>query len=200
MNKKYIIGVCGTHGTGKSTIMNGLKDRSYAVNSAQLSRAAQKALGWDSLSRAEESVDNMWLLQDAILDAMQKRDQQIIESEQLTFAERTPADVWAYTSLWIKKHKISLVSDRANSYKKRCHELAENYAHYILVRPDSKIPFQEDPHRADITSRILIDEYIYNFIFDNQYPLHEMISVGRDARTAEASTVYIMNKFRQGLK
>ena len=97
MSKARIVGLCGTHGTGKSTIINGIRDLGYKVNQAQLSRSAQKALGWDTLSRAQESKANMWALQYAILNAMFDRDQEALSTGEIVLVERTPADVWAYT-------------------------------------------------------------------------------------------------------
>ena len=47
MKLQRIVGLSGTHGTGKSTIINGVAELGYKVNQAQLARAAQKALGWD---------------------------------------------------------------------------------------------------------------------------------------------------------
>ena len=50
MKLQRIVGLSGTHGTGKSTIINGVAELGYKVNQAQLARAAQKALGWETLS------------------------------------------------------------------------------------------------------------------------------------------------------
>lgn len=188
---KYIIGLSGTHGTGKSTILQGVKAAGFKMDESQLSRTAQKNLGWSSLSIVEESVDNMWALQDAIIHALEERDLKIQISEQYTLVERTPADLWAYTSLWCHRLGIDEQTDeRAVTYKMRCHELAQKYyARVMVVTPNAAIPFVAEPNRADIASRKHVELCIDSFLFRGNHPTYFISSVSKEQRIAEACSI-----------
>lgn len=184
----YIVGLCGTHGTGKSTIVQGVKALGYHVNESQLSRAAQKELGWESLSIAQESEHNMWLLQEAILGAMYDRDTEIAKTKNVTLVERTPADVWAYTVMWCNRLNINPLSNRqAISYKRRCYMMAEKYAKFIEIKIAEQIPFVKEANRADLESRQFVSDEIAKFLID--LPHITIASIGKDSRIAEAATV-----------
>lgn len=194
-----IIGICGTHGTGKSTIMQAAKDAGYYVSEEQLSRTAQKMLGWNRLSIAQESVDNMWALQDAVLQAMYDRDQRIIKSGKLTVVERTPADAWAYTAWWCSKHGLDVrgrfIQDkRAEVYKGMCRDLAREYAKFVIVPPAPQIPFEEDPNRADIQSRSFVENEINQFIWDGNLPCYVITTAAKQSRAAEIECVYTLTQ------
>lgn len=183
-----IVGLCGTHGTGKSTILQGVKSAGLQVVETQLSRSAQKSLGWSSLSKAEQSVENMWSLQDAILNAMYDRDLLISKSNQLTLVERTPADVWAYTELWCSRLGLNALTDsKAKSFKRLCRQLAGDFYSMFLVVPiKEEIKFVVDPHRADETSRITVSESINGFIWDGGLSYSVIESTLPEARISEA--------------
>lgn len=165
MTLKYIFGLSGTHGTGKSTILTGLSDLGYSVDRSQLSRTAQKQLGWETLSIAGESVENMWALQDAILAALSERDQRIRASHKITVVERTPADLWAYTKMWCERLGIDYKEDiTAKRYHTKCRLASRLYHMNFVVRPDEAIPFVAEPNRADEKSRLFVDEQILSYL------------------------------------
>lgn len=197
----YVVGLSGTHGTGKSSIIQGVKGLGYAVNESQLSRAAQKELGWDKLSRAEESIENMWMLQDAILGAMYDRDFAISKSKELTFVERTPADVWAYTAMWCERLDIDVHSPRASLYRAQCQKLMQDhYAYFIYVPMTDAVPFKEEPNRADLKSRVFVAKTIEQFLMDAYKPNHFIATTTRECRTAEAAACMELAKFLTGEK
>jgi AAA domain len=186
----YVIGLCGTHGTGKSTILNGIKGLGLAVSESQIAREAQKALGWDALSRAQESVENVWALQNAILDAMIARDQAICDSQKLTLVERTPADALAYTLMWCQRLNINPEEDeRALDYDQRCWEASLNYGNFIYIPMNDAIPFVPDPHRADLPSREFVAKTIRHFLEENLLPYYYLTATSREARVAEVKDV-----------
>jgi predicted ATPase len=191
---KYIIGVCGTHGTGKSTIVKSVREAGYPVMDVQLSRTAQAALGWSSLSLAQESIENMWDLQEAVLGAMWDRDQAITKSKTLTLVERTPADVWAYTQLWCQRVGVDVGSSRqALSYRQRCRDMACQYAKFICVPASDKVPFVEDPHRADLASRKYVESEIKRFISSGLLPAYDIVYDDQDERSAEVLGIFALH-------
>jgi hypothetical protein len=182
-----IVGLSGTHGTGKSTIINGVKDMGYPVNQAQLARAAQAALGWEKLSIAQESVENMWALQDAILNAMYDRDRAILDGGFVTMVERTPADVWAYTKMWCDRLDIDTERDpRAIQYKHHCRNMADEYLKILVVPMSKKIPFVAEPNRADLQSRETVADDITEFLLSGMLPMSMILGISKSDRILEA--------------
>ena len=193
-----IIGLCGTHGTGKTTILQAAKDSGSIVNESQLSRTAQKALGWEKLSIAGHSSSNMWALQNAILEAMFDRDQEILASGQLTVCERTPADVWAYTAMWCQRLDIDTREDiLAIRYKAICRDMASRYTRFVVVPPVDAIPFVEEPNRADLASRRFVEQVINTFLWDGMLPTYVMTEISKIGRSAEIQCVTKLLKAQQ---
>jgi AAA domain-containing protein len=183
----YIVGLCGTHGTGKSTILQGVKAAGYNVIETSLSREAQKQLGWSTLSEAEKSEENMWMLQECIRFAMFNRDMAINRSKVVTLVERTPADVWAYTAMWCKRLDIDPFDNwHAKMYRARCQAMAREYAVFLQVPVAEEIPFVAEPNRADLPSRIFVGLTIDNFIWTGAWPSIKVRAVTPEARIAEA--------------
>lgn len=185
---KYVVGLSGTHGTGKSTIMNGVEKAGFKVNRAQLSRTAQKALGWESLSVAQASVDNMWALQDAILKAMRARDADIVNTGTLTLVERTPADMWAYTKMWCARLGIDpKTDDRALNYYDNCVALNSNYAKILFIPMIPEVVFVEEPNRADLASRAPVEESIKDYLLNSNVNFDAIRGVSPEARVLETT-------------
>lgn len=182
--KRYIVGLCGTHGTGKSTLLQNAKSAGYRVNEAQLSRRAQNMLGWESLGPAKESEENMWLLQDMALRLLEYRDNEIFDFGQITLVERTPADLFAYTKLWMKINGVQ-DSQRSDSYFMRCKSLATRYLKFILVPPLEKVPFEDDPHRATLDERAYHQGALDTFFWDNVCPMYVIKNQSKSEREAE---------------
>lgn len=194
-----IIGLSGTHGTGKSTIINGIKDKGYCVDQSQLSRGAQKALGWEKLSIAQESIENMWALQDAILDAMYDRDKAIIDGGFVTMVERTPADVWAYTKMWCERLDIEYINDyKAQQYKRRCRELASRYLKILVVPMTDKVPFVAESNRADLQSRETVANDITEFLLSGGLPMSMILGITKSDRILEAYSHMTIEIIRVG--
>lgn len=187
----YVIGLTGSHGTGKSTILRGVADLNFPVSDVQLSRSAQKSLGWDNLSRATESEKDMWSLQEAILAAMYDRDIEIVRSHTITLVDRTPADAWGYASIWISKlkEKGKYVDEAASwAFKARCREMAVSHYHQFLIVPiRDEIKFVEEPNRASIDTRNLHERGVERFILSGDLPYSYVKSVSIDERVAEVS-------------
>lgn len=181
-----ILGISGTHGTGKSTVTQALKNW-IQIDESQLSRSAQKSLGWDKLSIAGESVENMWALQEAILAAMYDRDIKLAASEYFIATERTPADVWAYTVMWCLRLGIDPLTDaHAQNYLGRCREMANRYYAFIIVPMTDAIPFVVDPNRADLKSREMVADIIDDFLDGGGHWTHTIFSTDRMERAREA--------------
>lgn len=190
-----IVGLCGTQGTGKSTILQAAEDAGFNVDRTQVSRTVQANLGWDRLSRAEESVENMMLLQNEIANVMYDRDIKYLRSDEITLVERTPADVWAYTCVWCQRNGVSLATDLwALDYKRKLRFLSSLYRSFVIVPQVPEIPFVEDPHRADYNSREFVDMVIREFLDSGQLNVKEIRTISREDRKAEIAAILTIIK------
>lgn len=188
--KKYVVALSGTHGTGKSTVLKGIKSAGYPVVETQLSRSAQAALGWDKLSRAQESVENMWKLQDALLISMQARDEAINKSRTVTLVERSPADLYAYTKMWCSRLKVEPFDARLVAYTHECRKHYEKfYTSLIIVPMVDEIPFVAEARRADLESREMVDRDVREFVAMHSVPSHVLWRTSIDGRQMEAEIV-----------
>lgn len=198
-----LVGISGTHGTGKSTIINGLEEVGFEVVKKSISRSAQALLGWDSLSLAGESEENMWVFQNAILDEMIKRDalikkmEGVISGNRYMFVERSPADVWAYLSMWCKRANIPLDRTDVVDYLAKCKGAIKAYDLILVVHPNDKIPFIEDPHRENLDSRVQVENCISKFLFETVNDIvYHLTEVSQDRRTLQIVKTLNTN-FRQ---
>jgi len=195
---QYVIGLCGSQGTGKTSILSGVERENFKVDRSQIARTAQKNLGWDSLSRVEESVENMHALQEAVLNAMYDRDKAINDSGTFTLVERTPADVWAYTQVWCDRLHININTDEwVLSYKQKCRNLANAYAHFVHVPITDKVKFVVDPNRADAKSRVDVDSYIKEFILSGGLNFHELHMTSIVDRVNETVTLFLIKEIEE---
>lgn len=187
MSSKYIVGLSGTHGTGKSTIVNGASEAGFTVDRSQLSRSAQAALGWDTLAHAQKNSVNMWSLQNMILQMLCKRDADIEKENTLTLVERTPADLWAYTLMWCSRMGIDPETDTvARKYHDECMLAMQRYNTIMILPPHDDVPFVAEPNRADEISRRQVDEDITLFVIRQNFARSYIIrNVGRAERIAE---------------
>jgi len=181
-----IIGLSGTQGTGKSTILQAAKAAGFMVDDISLSRTVQAKLGWDNLSRAQVSIKNMIQLQIGIAEEMHQRDKKYATSDEIVLVERTPADVWAYTSIWCARNNVSFESNSwARDYNEALQVMMKFYACCIIVPQAEEIPFVKDPHRADLDSRDEVDRIIRQFIHSTSTKQYEMKGVSREDRSKE---------------
>lgn len=195
-----IVGLCGSHGTGKSTVVKEARERGIVVDDRQLARTAQAKLGWASLTEAQKSLENMWLLQNAVFHALMERDEQITEeNDGLTLVERTPADAWAYARLWLFRQGIDPDADHeAIIYRKTLENHAKRYYSSFVILPiRSEIPFVAEANRADLESREFVDVHVRDFIMRNDLPHYTLKSLGPSLRGAELESYLIFLKGQQ---
>jgi predicted ATPase len=191
---KCLVGLTGSHGTGKSTILQGVKQTGHRVDESQLSRAAQIRLGWPDLSQASRDAESMWQLQEAIQASMYDRDTAIEKSGLVTLVDRTPADIWGYTSLWCARLDIDTETDRrAIMYREICRRMLERYARFVYVPIMKEIPFVAEARRADAASREWHDAFVGRYLWDMAVPVHIIKTVQIDCRVAEVQAVMIMH-------
>lgn len=185
--KRYIFGLSGTHGTGKSTIVAGVKEVGLSTKEVQISRSVQAQLGWDSLERVKDSVADMWQFQDAILATMYDRDRSINDAQgKITLVERTPIDAWAYAVAWCHHYKINVMVDKkACYYKQQCNSMLNEYNTVMVIPAIKEVLFEEDVHRAKLDNRKLVENTISNYIEEKRVNHYLLSSISKQDRINE---------------
>lgn len=186
-----IIGITGTHGTGKSTILNGLEQLGCEVNNLQLSRRAQKMLNCDSLEAVLKEEKLMWALQETILSMMYLRDEPFYyDPFKFVVVDRTPIDVWAYTVEWCKKFDIDPVThEHGLAIKKQCDKMANWYTNFLVVPISNSVRFVPEKNRADENSRISVENSIFEFLETYKEKTYTVNSIGKQERISECASI-----------
>ena len=117
-----IIGITGPQGCGKGTTINTIgdvfpNDQIY-IDDFKVSRWVQKEMGYSTLAEATSTYEKMIKFQKMVLN---KKIESLSTFKNLTstfvLTERTFADIYAYTDLWISKFVLSgeVSSEQANA-------------------------------------------------------------------------------------
>lgn len=167
-----IVGISGAHGSGKSTVLNALKNDGYVVDDFKVSREVQKQLGWDNLDSVMNDIMTMKAFQEEILNQKLRHDSALKQNIDTEFilVERTFADIAAYSTQWAWKHV-----DRSNwevedaivwlsKFCKNCIDAQKMvYDGLVLLPFMSHMKWQGDPHRASADTVESIFEDILRF-------------------------------------
>lgn len=159
-----IISISGTHNTGKTTLLNALKDKGYVVDDFKVSRYVQHKLGI-KLSQLS-SVGEIKEYQDDVFNEKLLNDNELQHNNKdIIFVERSFVDIIAYTQNWFKKFPEE--SRWLNDYVEDCFMMQKIYSAVILLHPINSIIFEHDENRGSLESQQeihrLINESV-NFI------------------------------------
>lgn len=187
-----LFGLTGAHGTGKSTIIKGVQPFGVNVIESSLSRNAQARLGWANLKPAEESEENMWHLQEAILAAMYDRDQSALGSGTPILVDRTPADVWSYVDLWsirLLSKGLKVDEEHKRDFKNRCRVMASHYSHHIIVPISDAVPFVAENNRADLEGRDYHEKAVCQFVVAGGLSHMVLLQTGINERVTKVAAL-----------
>jgi predicted ATPase len=152
-----LIGLSGPQGGGKTTLLNGLKDKGIVIDDFKVSREVQKQLGWESLSQVMKSPETMMQFQAKVRDVKYVRELENIErtDADIILTERTFADIASYTQLWawelVDSEKWSL-KDAVQflvGYVDLCKANQAVYSGNLILPSMPHVQWQADPHRAE---------------------------------------------------
>jgi predicted ATPase len=172
-----LIGLSGPQGGGKTTLLNGLKDRGIIIDDFKVSREVQKQLGWESLSQVMESPETMMAFQAKVRDVKYVRELENVArtDADIILTERTFADVASYTQLWAwelaenKKWTVGQAIEFLVGYVDICKDNQEVYSGNLILPSMAHIAWQADPHRAEKKHIEFVTEQMDRF-FDLVHP------------------------------
>lgn len=169
-----IIGITGPQGCGKSTTMNLIgevfpNDQIY-IDDFKVSRWVQQDMGFETLAEATSTYSRMLEFQHNVLH---KKIESLSQFKHLTstfvLTERTFADIYAYTDLWISKFiqsgEVSEEQGNTDSFNFMSQCLINQkflFSGQIIIPFAEHIRFEEDPNRAALHD---VDEF-YNRVVD----------------------------------
>jgi hypothetical protein len=179
-SKPVIVGIAGAHSTGKTKLLQVLSTN-YNISvdtTSSLSRAAQQELGFSTLEEATSTYDGFWNLQELILQKLSDRDSQYIPNTNLVLVDRTPAELFAYATVWRRKHPDRDDGTRYRNYTNTCFSAMRLYRGIIYRHINPKFPFVAEPNRASLEDREETDKNIQAFLNANvELPILDSWSV-----------------------
>lgn len=166
-----VIGLSGPQGGGKTTLLNGLREKGLFVDDFKVSREVQKHLGWDSLERALDSPRSMTEFQMMIGDVKLAQETQNAKRTDvpIVLVERTFADISAYTQLWAwelahaGKWTIQQAIKFSMSFTNTCASRQKIYDANIVLPAMPHVVWQADPHRAKREHQEFITDQLDRF-------------------------------------
>lgn len=169
-----IIGVTGPQGCGKGTTISLIgeifpNDQIY-IDDFKVSRWVQRDMGFETLAEATSTYSRMLEFQHNVL---YKKIESLSQFKHLTstfvLTERTFADIYAYTDLWISKFALAgeVSEEQANidSFKFMEECLINQkflFSGQVIIPFSNHIKFEEDPNRATLAD---VDEF-YDRVVD----------------------------------
>ena len=185
-----VIAISGTHGVGKTTLLNSLAHAGLPVLKYSVSRAVQQVMGHATLADALSTTERMMAFQTRLATTKYEVDTAMVRSRHTFVVDRSLADVAAYARAWAMREGSQEVVDWAKHFWRECHELqSHTYAGTIVLSPHPDIPFEPEDRRGDEDSRNTIASYITEFMNDHNFALlprtHCITSVSLPDRVEE---------------
>lgn len=192
-----VVALSGPQGGGKTTLLNGLADKGWHVDSFKVSREVQSRLGWEKLDSVLKDPQTMMDFQTTILEVKSEREAENVKRSdvELILTERSFADIAAYTQLWCWE----LVSDKQWSVKDVIHFMipfadkcaAEQrvYDGNLILPMMTHIKWEADPHRAKQEHTTFISEQLEQFfkLRNPWVPTFTVTEYGIQERTDQAN-------------
>lgn len=180
---KKIIAVSGTHGTGKTFLLEALKHIDECiVDDFKVSRSIQGSANLDNFTKTENSIIEF---QEKIFDAKVQHDGSLTGNVPI-LVERSFFDIVIYTEISLSRFKYLKPTTRQwfKEYRARAFKAqADIYDGHIIIHPHIDIPFVQDPNRATFDTRYMFCEKMFDCSLrgkslkrstDHQYQFREL--------------------------
>lgn len=179
-----LIAFSGAHGTGKTTLVEGLSD-TYQRRSSTAARTVQSTMyDGHTLSEITNTPEKSRRFQDQVmaqfsleLDTWRTN----AEAAQVSVTDRHIADLYAYAALWCQDDKAS--QTWLQDYDRRCSKLLE-YFDYVFWVPIRSFLFQAEAARADAATRLRHQNLILEFFNRHRVRYHMLSPVSVEDRLA----------------
>lgn len=199
---KRTVGFSGAHGTGKSTLLNALRESQYTgvtVDTESMSRRVQVAINGASatLESVVSEASNIIRFQEQILKEKTLHLLKLrgnVPATGVLLTDRTPIDCYAYARMWVERHKFTGWEHWLYTYWTSCVKDMSQYDQVVLL-PPAAFNFAEESQRAAKETQLLHHDYCNAFI--DSIPLRNILlitSVPLDARVMEVASKLDLQK------
>jgi predicted ATPase len=188
-----LIGICGSQGSGKSTILQALKDMEFTAIEGKVARSILQ--DWNTtLPEIYSNTQTVEKFQNEIIIRKQTEEQHYINhTDDIVFVERTYADLFSYALLNLGR--VNAHNEWLDEYYIKCRDAQSVYS-AIFILPSNKFSIYNDGVRS-INAHYgqLIDNTLMYYL-DNMStcPVVPIISVNVEDRVETIlNTVYSLN-------
>jgi len=153
-----IFAISGVAGSGKSTVLEELRNRGYFVDDYKVSRAVQQELGFTSLAEATKTLSDIKLFQKTVFNKKYERETFLHSSmgeNDVILTERSFADISVYNELWFRRllNKEGRITaseffENVTSYSIKCNEYQKVYSGILHLPMMECVKYEVDPSRA----------------------------------------------------
>ena len=178
-----LLSICGSQGTGKSTLLNALKRNGYHVVQRKTSRSILAE--WNVTLDQVNSTPNLCMkFQDEILERKFQDERRAVEEFGSVLTERTYVDLATYALISLGSQNGK--SEWLNEYMTKCATYQKTYDSVIFL-PNGKFPLVNDgvrgvnQHYSDLVDHTMAR---YHQLWTS-CPQHTIESVSVDDRVAE---------------
>lgn len=183
-----IVGLTGSHGTGKSVVSNSVKQLSpTGIFSNQISvpRYVLEKMGM-TLQQATATPELVKEYQRRILKAAHTQMCSICfngsAAPSSTIVDRTVVDFYAYARLWAEQNGVD--AEWLAEFKSDCIRDLDWYDK-IFFFPTGVFPFVDDGVRAKEDTQLVISQYMEEFLIENFPTYHTIQSTSIEDRANE---------------
>lgn len=164
-----IIAISGAHGCGKTSVLEELQKQNHQeifIDDFKVSRTVLAELGL-TLEQATKTATLTQKYQKLVLSKKIDRDGVVLPSAvydpqvRSVFVDRSIADVYAYTRLWVEKNNVD--KKWFADFEDMCISTIRMYSKVLLI-PIGKFPFVDDGVRAKEETQQIIATYIEEFV------------------------------------
>jgi len=142
-----LIAISGSQGSGKSTILNEIKELGYTVIERKTSRSILSDWGV-TLEEVNNDPDLTLKFQQEIIQRKYQDEFQSFSSKEVCFTERTYADLMTY--FLIVLGKTNRFSNDINNYYKECIKLQQTYDKVFYLKAGHFVPVHDDTRGANV--------------------------------------------------
>lgn len=156
-----LVSVSGAAGTGKSTLLEGLR---YRVDKFRVARAILRKMKMDLYDILKDPVKTMEF-QDLILDWKITNDESLKDDHEVewTFVERCPADFYAFAKTWQPLFNSREYDEWLIEYHSECFAAMKHYDVAILL-PPGKFSHVDDGVRAKADTQEVTHRELNTFL------------------------------------
>ncbi len=156
------IGVCGAHGTGKTTLINALNEELKLPIIKRTMRTLWEKFGIDDFEKIPADIRANFQKY-ALMNQIDREEE---EGRNGFITDRTVLDNLAYTKL-----NADMSQSDFRIYERLVRERLKNYTHFVYLPIEFEV--EDEPLRASVGTREaiaqIIEEYLLNWFTENDY-------------------------------